>query len=342
MTENGSRNIIDVQDLQVSFFTDSGVVKALNGVNFAIPQGKAVGVVGESGCGKTVTSYAVLQLLAKTARITQGRIAFEKRDGTVVDLTQYKPDSSEMRRIRGGEISMIFQEPMSSLSPVHTVYNQIAENLFLHKGMDEKQARERTVELLGLVGIPKAAERMDEYTFQFSGGMRQRVMIAMALAPEPRVLIADEPTTALDVTIQAQVLKLIKRMQEEFNLSLMLITHDLGVVAHMVDQVYVMYRGRVVEDAPVMEVFYEPLHPYTRGLLNSIPKLRGPRGKVSSIPGTVPDSYNLPTGCLFHPRCSEFIGEICRRDVPETREVSANHRVSCFLYDQEPARQEEV
>ncbi len=342
MTETASTNIIDVRDLQVSFFTDSGVVRALNGVDFAIPHGKAVGVVGESGCGKTVTSYAVLQLLAKTAKITQGTIHFEKRDGSLVDLTQYKPDSSEMRRIRGGEVSMIFQEPMSSLSPVHTVYNQIAENLFLHKGMNEKQARERTVELLRLVGISKAAERLDEYTFQFSGGMRQRVMIAMALAPEPRVLIADEPTTALDVTIQAQVLKLIKQMQEEFSLSLMLITHDLGVVAHMVDQVYVMYRGRVVEDAPVMEVFYNPLHPYTRGLLNSIPKLRGPRGKVTSIPGTVPDSYNLPSGCLFHPRCSEFIGEICRRDVPETREVGPNHRVSCFLYNEEPAGHEEV
>jgi peptide/nickel transport system ATP-binding protein len=331
MTEG---NILEVRDLTVRFMMNEGTVHAVNGVTFSLPEGKSIGIVGESGCGKTVSAYSVTQLLPKTARVS-GQILFREKDGTITDIAKLPVDGKEIRRIRGQEISMIFQEPMSSLSPVHTVFNQLAEAMILFQGMTKKQARERCVELLKLVGIENAERRVDEYPFQFSGGMRQRAMIAMALARNPRILIADEPTTALDVTLQAQVLSLIQEMQDEFKLSMILITHALGVVAHMVDYIHIMYLGRVVESGPTLEIFENPKHPYTRGLLNSIPKLRGKRGqRVSSIPGAVPSAYSLPEGCVFRARCSER-RPACIDEIPRRIQVGSEHYVSCLLYDGE-------
>ena len=312
----------------------------MNGVNLEIPAGKSVGVVGESGCGKTATAYSIMQLLPSTGKITNGTIEYRAQNGKVLDLTAMKPEGRQIRRVRGGDIAMIFQEPMTSLSPVHTVCNQISEAIRLHEPLTDKQARKRAIELLSMVAIPDAKRRVDEYPFQFSGGMRQRAMIAMALASNPRVLIADEPTTALDVTTQAQVLKLMNRIQEELNLSLMLITHDLGVIAQMVSFVYVMYLGKVVECGTVYDIFDDPKHPYTRDLIKSVPKLRGRRGeRVAAIEGSVPSAYQLPSGCSFHTRCRSYLGDVCRLNTPTPVRVGNHHSVSCFLHS--PAKETE-
>lgn len=256
--------LLDVQNLSLRIDRDEGAVRPLNGVSFRIHAGQSVGIVGESGCGKTMTANALLRILPRAAQITSGHIHYRrKRDDRRIDLASIDAHSREMRQIRGGDISMIFQEPMTAFSPVHTIRNQIAEMIRIHDRMDESRMRQRVVELLDLVGIPAPDERADDYPFQLSGGMRQRAMIAMALASNPRLLIADEPTTALDVTVQARVLKLIQRLQREFDLALMLITHDLGVIAHTVEYVYVMYLGRIVEAGPVAEIFDHPAHPYT-------------------------------------------------------------------------------
>ncbi|HUT01925.1 MAG TPA: ABC transporter ATP-binding protein [Phycisphaerae bacterium] len=332
MSESANGNILEVRDLAVRFEQDEGTVRALNGASFDLPAGRSIGIVGESGCGKTISAYSVLRILPKTAKIASGEIRFRRADGSVTDLARIDPDGREMRSIRGAEIAMIFQEPMTAFSPVHTICNQISEGIRLHQGADKRAARRRAIELLGLVGIADPQARVDDYPFQLSGGMRQRAMIAMALACNPRVLIADEPTTALDVTIQAQVLRLIKSMQVEFGLSLVLITHDLGVVAHMVDQVHVMYLGRVVEAGCVERIFDEPLHPYTQALLKSIPRLSGGKRKVAPIEGSVPDPYTLPSGCAFHPRCPRRIEGLCAARVPAASEPSPGHHVSCFLY----------
>ncbi len=326
-------NILEVSDLSVRFFLDEGTVNAVNGVSYSLPFGKSIGIVGESGCGKTVSSYAILRLLPKIGRIVSGEIKYRKKDGEVIDLLDLAPNGKEIRRIRGKEISMIFQEPMSSFSPVRTICDQISEALVLHCDMNKNRAKERTIELLELVGIPKPSKRVNDYPFQFSGGMRQRAMIAMALARNPRVLIADEPTTALDVTLQAQILRLIRDMQEKFNLSMVLITHDLGVVAHMVDYVYIMYLGTVVESGPVKEIFNNPQHPYTRALLKSIPRLSDQRGeKIFSIRGSVPSTYSLPKGCFFHPRCDYFMKDKCNKMIPDNVKVDEDHYVKCHLY----------
>lgn len=327
--------ILDIDNLSVAFDTEEGTVHAVNGVTLSIDEGEAIGVVGESGCGKTVTAYSVTRLLAPNARTIEGNVRYTFRNGAPLDVLTLDPDGKEIRSLRGGEISMIFQEPMSSLSPVHTVYDQIAENIYLHQPKLTKAARARCIELLRLVGIDNPEQRIDEYPFQLSGGMRQRVMIAMALSTDPRLLIADEPTTALDVTTQAQVLRLIQEMRQRLGLSLMLITHDLGVVAHMVDRVYVMYAGRAVEEAPTASIFDEPKHPYTRGLLASIPKLRGPRGTIAAIPGVVPDGYVLPRGCPFEPRCDSRIAGTCDRVAPDRYAVGGTHFVRCHLYGKE-------
>jgi oligopeptide/dipeptide ABC transporter ATP-binding protein len=326
-------SILDVKDLQVIFNTEEGTVRAVNGVDLSIGEGQSIGVVGESGCGKTVTAYSITRLLVSTAKISSGSIRYKSKDGREVDIVSLDPEGDEIRSVRGGEISMIFQEPMSSLSPVHTVFDQISENIYLHQPSLTEQARERCIELLRLVGIDHPEQRVDEYPFQLSGGMRQRVMIAMALSTDPHLLIADEPTTALDVTTQAQVLRLIQEMRDRLGLSLMLITHDLGVVAHMVDRVYVMYLGRVVEEADTITIFDKPTHPYTQGLLASIPKLRGPRGTITSISGTVPDGYSIPDGCPFAPRCSKRISGRCEVAVPKRYQVGENHFVSCHLFE---------
>jgi len=329
--------ILEVKNLRTYFFLDEGTVKAVEGADFAIPRGSTVGVVGESGCGKSVTAYSILQLVEGCGRIVDGQILWYRKaagDGAteVIDLARLKPNSGELRAIRGGEIAMIFQEPMVSLSPVHTVGDQIAENIRLHGAVRRKEARARAIELLGKVGIPKPEERVDSYPFQLSGGMRQRVVIAMALSCNPSLLIADEPTTALDVTTQAQIMELMVSLQREFGMAIMLITHNLGVVAEMCEQVIVMYLGQVVERADVDSLFHEALHPYTQALLRSIPILgRGKSNRLDPIKGMVPDPYNRPVGCAFHPRCVKMIPGRCDREPILLTELMDGRAVRCVL-----------
>jgi oligopeptide/dipeptide ABC transporter ATP-binding protein len=314
--------LLDVRDLRTHFFTDDGVVRAVDGVSFRVRRGKTLGVVGESGCGKSVTALSVMRLIPPPGRHVGGRILFEGRDLAILP-------EPEMRAVRGRDIAMIFQEPMTSLNPVFTVGYQIMEAIRTHLPVSRAEARRRAVELLEKVKIPAAARRVDDYPHQMSGGMRQRVMIAMALACTPRLLIADEPTTALDVTIQAQILDLLRELQQEFRMSVLIITHDLGVVAEVADEVAVMYASKIVEYAPARELFREPLHPYTAGLLRSIPRLDTPKaGKLAVIPGTVPNPLRFPPGCAFHPRCPLAVDR-CRAVEPRLRELRPGHWVAC-------------
>ena len=324
--------ILELHDVAVQIERDRATYHPLNGATFKMRRGASIGLVGESGCGKTMTAYSILNLLPPGGKVSNGSIRYTTKEGRTIDLAQMNPRGREMRHIRGGEISMIFQEPMTAFSPVHTICNQIAEAIRLHTDIPEKKIRDRVIELLDLVGIPEPHTRCDAYPFQFSGGMRQRAMIAMALAPNPSCLIADEPTTALDVTIQAQVLALIKDLQKKMNLSLILITHDLGVIAHMVEHVNVMYAGRVIESAPVHRLFDAPAHPYTEDLLHSIPKLTGPREPLTYIKGSVPDTSEIPSGCPFHPRCRQIVGDICKREYPATAQIEKHHHANCFKY----------
>lgn len=290
-------SLLEVKDLKTYFYTDSGVAKAVDGVTFSLDKGKTLGIVGESGCGKSVTSLSIMRLVdPATGRNEGGSIVFDDQD--LLTLPE-----KEMRKLRGNRISMIFQEPMTSLNPVFTIGDQISESLKLHKGLDKKAARDRAIELLELVGIPEAGKRVDEYPHQLSGGMRQRVMIAMALSGDPELLIADEPTTALDVTIQAQILQLLKDLQEKLHMSIIIITHDLGVIAEMADEVAVMYAGDIVEKAPTRALFDDPKHPYTIGLMNSIPDINDHVSRLRTLEGLVPSLYDMPSGCRFAPRC---------------------------------------
>lgn len=290
-------SLLEVKDLKTYFYTDSGVAKAVDGVTFSLDKGKTLGIVGESGCGKSVTSLSIMRLVdPATGRNEGGSIVFDGQD--LLTLPE-----KEMRKLRGNRISMIFQEPMTSLNPVFTIGDQISESLKLHKGLDKKAARDRAIELLELVGIPEAGKRVDEYPHQLSGGMRQRVMIAMALSGDPELLIADEPTTALDVTIQAQILQLLKDLQEKLHMSIIIITHDLGVIAEMADEVAVMYAGDIVEKAPTRALFDDPKHPYTIGLMNSIPDINDHVSRLRTLEGLVPSLYDIPSGCRFAPRC---------------------------------------
>jgi oligopeptide transport system ATP-binding protein len=317
-------DLITLENLETQFCSDGKVVRAVDSVSFSLKERETVAVVGESGSGKSVTSLSIMRLIpVPPGRIAGGRILFHGQD--LLSLSE-----AEMRKIRGNKISMIFQEPMTSLNPVHRVGEQIAETIMLHQGLEKHQAWERTIELLRLIGIPSPERRVKDYPHQLSGGMRQRVMIAMALSCRPDLLIADEPTTALDVTIQAQILDLMRKMREEFGMAILMITHDLGVVAEMAHRVLVMYAGRVVEEAPVRELFAEPLHPYTMGLLRSIPRLSGDKGRLYVIEGTVPDLSNLPEGCPFHPRCPEA-GPRCLRERPDLISLGAERRVACWL-----------
>ncbi len=321
-----SNRVLEVSNLQTHFFTDEGVVPSVNGVSFFIDEEETLGIVGESGCGKSVTSLSIMQLVpSPPGRIVGGQILFQGQDLT-------KKSQEEMRKIRGKDMAMIFQEPMSSLNPVYTVGNQIAESITLHERITRREAFNRAIEMLRLVGIPSPERRAREYPHQLSGGMRQRVMIAMALACNPRLLIADEPTTALDVTIQAQILDLMKKLKSEFHAAIMLITHDLGVVAEMCDRVAVMYAGKVVEEGTTAELFREPLHPYTEGLLASIPRIDEERqDKLHVIDGTVPNLLHLPTGCAFAPRCPKAM-DICFRQEPTLEDVGDGRKVSCWLH----------
>ncbi len=329
-TTAGDEVLLEVRGLKTYFFTEDGVVKAVDGVDFNVRKGEIVAIVGESGCGKSVTSLSIMRLVGIPGKIVDGEIIFKGEN--ILDL----PDS-EMRRIRGDRISMIFQQPTSCLNPVFRVGDQIAEVLEIHRGMDKKEGWERAIELLRIVGIPEPEKRVESFPHELSGGMAQRVMIAMALACEPELLIADEPTTALDVTIQAQILDLMRGLQEKFGSSIILITHDMGVVAEMASRVSVMYAGRVVEQADVNTIFENPLHPYTRGLLASIPVMGVVKERLDTIPGSVPNLINLPPGCKFAPRCKarmEHNLQICTEREPDLIEVEPGHKVRCWLYQE--------
>ncbi|MCL0089081.1 ABC transporter ATP-binding protein [Dehalococcoidia bacterium] len=324
--------LIEVRDLKTYFYTDDGVVRAVDGVDFTIEPEKTLGVVGESGCGKSVTALSIMGLVQMPpGKIEAGEILYH-RNGNVTELTNLNPKGKEYRSIRGNEIAMIFQEPMTSLNPVYTIGNQIMEAIILHQKVGKKEARERAVTMLEAVGIPLPRQRIDEYPHQLSGGMRQRAMIAMALSCNPSLLIADEPTTALDVTIEAQVLKLMHDLRGEFKTAMMLITHDLGVIASMADDVVVMYLGKIVEGSTVGNVFHNTKHPYTQGLMNSIPSLATKRDRLVPIEGVVPDPFEIPAGCGFEPRCPQSMG-ICKRETPPLKEVVPGHRAACWLYE---------
>lgn len=329
------KSLLEIKDLKTYFSTADGEVRAVDGVTINIAPRETLGLVGESGCGKSVTAFSILRLLPlKYARIVQGQINFTRRGGEVINLAAVDPRGDLIRSIRGNEIAMIFQEPMTSLSPVHTVGSQIAEAVELHQQVGKTEAMIRTIESLKAVGIANPEQRVNEYPHQFSGGMRQRAMIAMALSCNPSLLIADEPTTALDVTIQAQILELMKSLQQNFQMSILLITHNLGVVAEMSDRVAVMYMGKIVETASSREIFHKPHHPYTLGLLKSVPKMgRGIKERLFPIPGSVPDPFSIPKGCAFYPRCSAPKKPACTspEDVPLTQ-VDIGHWVRCTMF----------
>lgn len=328
--------LLEVKDLKTHFFLDEGTVRAVEGVDFSLKRGQTLGIVGESGCGKTVTAYSITQLIQSPGRIVGGQVLFHRGNGSgeVVDLAGLKPNSQQMCSIRGSEIAMVFQEPMTAFSPVHTIGDQIMEVILLHRKVSKAEARQQTVDMLRHVGIPKAETRLDVFPFQLSGGMRQRAMIAMALVCRPSLLIADEPTTALDVTMQAQILDLMQQLQAEMGMAIMLITHNLGVVAEVCDEVAVMYLGQVVEQSDVDALFNDPLHPYTQALLRSIPRLGMSRDqRLDSIRGMVPDPYNRPTGCPFHPRCDKMIAGRCDVQEPTLTTLPDGRAVSCWLYE---------
>ncbi len=327
--------LLNIEDLELEVNLEDTTALALNGISFHINPGESLGVVGESGCGKSLTALAVMHLLESNLKVTNGSITFENRN--LLHL-----ERKALREIRGNDISMIFQEPMTSLNPVFTIGHQLIEALILHRNISKKQARELSVKALEEVGIPSARDRMNQYPHNLSGGMRQRVMIAMALACRPRLLIADEPTTALDVTIQAQILRIVNRLRKKHNMSVMFITHDLGVVAAMCERVVVMYAGQVVETAPVREIFNSPLHPYTKGLISSIPLVEGEiPEKLPTIRGRVPSLQNMPKGCRFHPRCDHAL-EICTQNAPGAFSEQEHHNVACWLYDPQKGQSNEI
>ena len=320
-------SLLEVRNLKTNFYTESGIIRAVNDVSFSLDSDQTVGIVGESGCGKSATALSIMRLIQPPAgRITEGKV-------TVQGQNLFELSPREMRQVRGSVISMIFQDPMTSLNPVFTVGNQIVEALKIHRQMKRKEARARAIELLTTTGIPSAEKRIDDYPFEFSGGMRQRAMIAMALACQPRILIADEPTTALDVTIQAQILRLIGELKRKNRTAVILITHDLGIVAEMADRVLVMYAGRIVESGSVRDIYYSPHHPYTRGLLHSIPRLTSSRSsKLYQIEGNPPQLLRLPKGCSFCPRCKFCIPD-CEKESPRLREVGQQHLSACIRDD---------
>jgi peptide/nickel transport system ATP-binding protein len=341
--------LLEIKDLKISFPLDEGTVRAVEGANLTIRRGEVLGVVGESGCGKTVTAQAVLRIIPQPGRIDSGQILFRPTttstavgDNGTIDIAKLSPTGRQIRQIRGKDIAMIFQEPMSSFSPVHTVGSQVMEAILLHQNVSRQAARQQAIELLRLVGIPGAEQRIDNFPHQFSGGMRQRAMIAMALSCNPALLIADEPTTALDVTIQAQILDLIRGLQQRIGMAVMFITHNLGVIAQIADSIAIMYLGQVVEYGPVREILRNPKHPYTADLLRAVPRLGKTMGqKLVAIEGNIPSPFRRPSGCPFHPRCSRFMAGRCEAAMPAITPVAAEHMVRCFLYEPDevqPAR----
>ncbi len=340
--------ILEVKDLHTHFFTESGVIRALDGVDFTVKRGQVLGIVGESGCGKSVTAQCIMNMVPNPGKIIRGDIIYyrygeEGAQAEEVHITQLHPRGREIRSIRGNEIAMIFQEPMTSLDPLYTVGNHLLEAITLHQRLTKQEAREVAEEALARVRLPEPHRIFDSYPHQLSGGQRQRVMIAIALSCNPSLLIADEPTTALDVTTQAQILTLMKEIQESTHMSIIFITHDLGVVAEMCDEVAVMYLGKVVEKTDVDSAFYDPKHPYLRALLRSIPRLEeDTRDRLEVIRGSVPDPSMVPAGCSFHPRCPEFVPDLCDRIVPAMVPLDGEREVRCLLYDRHLVETAEV
>lgn len=332
--------LLEVKDLKTYFFLERGTVRAVDGVTFSVQRGHTLGVLGESGCGKSVTGYSILRLIQPPGRTIHGEMLLHRQASDnggsideVIDLATLDPNGRQIRDIRGAEIAMIFQEPMTFLNPVYTIGDQIIEAILLHQQVSQSEARASAIDVLRLVGMPDPQRTVDRYPHQLSGGMRQRAIIAMALSCHPSLLIADEPTTALDVTIQAQILDLMRSLQDELGMAIMFITHNLGVIAEMAERVIVMYLGTIVEEADVYSLFKEPLHPYTRALLRSIPRIgRKAGGRLEAIEGMVPDPLNLPPGCRFHDRCAQFLPGICDQTEPEMRNLGDGRRVRCFLY----------
>ena len=340
---DNSQLLVEVKDLKTYFYLEEGTVQAVDGADFNIYRGESLGVVGESGCGKSVTGQSIMRIVPTPGKIIGGDIIFHRRskqNGSFameeeLNLAKLDAHGPEMRSIRGAEIAMVFQEPMTSLSPVHTIGEQIMEVIILHQDATKEEAREKAIQVLRRVGMPKPEQTVDNYPHQLSGGMRQRGMIAMGLSCYPSLLIADEPTTALDVTTQAQILELMRELQDELGMAIMFITHDLGVIAEMTKRVVVMYLGKVVEAADVDAIFYDPKHPYTRALLKSIPRIGVKSGtKLESIEGMVPDPYNIPKGCPFHPRCTSFMPGLCDQEYPKYHTVAPGHQVRCHLYNE--------
>jgi oligopeptide transport system ATP-binding protein len=318
-----SQPLLRVENLTTSFYTDDGIIPAVEDLNFEVGNGETLGIVGESGCGKSITSLSIMRLLPYAGRVPKGRILFNGED-------LLKKSASEMRKIRGNEISMIFQEPMTSLNPVYPIGEQIAEAVRLHQGLKPREAMAKALEIIKMVGIPLPERRINEYPHQLSGGMRQRVMIAIALSCRPKLLIADEPTTALDVTIQAQILQLMDDMKQKLGMSIIFITHNLGVIAEMAQRIIVMYAGKIIEESPTELFFSQPLHPYSEGLMLSMPYLVKDEKTLHMIPGNVPNFLNMPTGCRFHPRCS-YCRDICIKQEPKLEQAGGNRRVMCWF-----------
>ena len=336
-TEQADRDdaLLEVKNLSVSFKTDEGIIIAVDGVTFSVEPGQTLGIVGESGSGKSVSVKAIMQLLPRTAIVGEGSsIQWYSKNGDILEITQLKKAGREMRRIRGGEIGMIFQEPMSSFSPVHTIGNQIMEAILEHRQVSKQEAREVAIDMLDKVGISNPSVRVDQYPFELSGGMRQRAMIAVALSMNPSLLIADEPTTSLDVTIQAQILELMNQLQEEFGMAIIFITHNLGVIAQVADEVAVMYLGQIMERGTAKDVVLQPQHPYTQSLLRAIPRLDHLGERLTAISGDIPSPLELPGGCPFHTRCEQAIAGVCDTQKPALTRISSTHTLHCFLHEQ--------
>ncbi|WP_346909829.1 ABC transporter ATP-binding protein [uncultured Roseibium sp.] len=328
--------MLTVENLSISFRTDEGLITPVQGVSFSVEKGKTLGLVGESGSGKSISTKALMRLLPGNSTLSpETRIRYTAKDGREIKIDEVKPGARALRKLRGGEIGMIFQEPMASFSPVYTVGNQMIETIRLHRGVGKREAREMAIEMLDKVGISNAPERIDQYPHELSGGMRQRAMIALALSAGPALLIADEPTTALDVTIQAQVLELMRDLQRDLGMAMIFITHDLGVIAQIADEVAVMYLGTIVERGPTRDVIRSPRHPYTQGLLKAIPSVDKLHDRLSPVPGDIPSPTERPSGCPFHTRCSEVVPGLCDRTIPDEISPSPARAVRCWLHTEE-------
>lgn len=326
--------LLIVKDLKISFKTDEGIITAVDGIDFTVKPGQTFGIVGESGSGKSVSTWSIMRLLPKNSVVHKNSsIRFQRKDGEVVEITKLKENGRELRGIRGGEVALIFQEPMSSFSPVYTIGNQIVEAVLQHRKVSKEEAKEIAIDMLGRVGISNPRQRFKQYPFELSGGMRQRAMIAVALSMNPSLLIADEPTTALDVTIQAQILELMKQLQEEFGMAIIFITHNLGVIAQVADEIAVMYLGKILEQGTANDIIQQPKHPYTQALLKAIPQLDQLGERLKAIGGDIPSPLARPAGCPFHTRCEQMIPGTCDVEMPGLTQISDTHTVFCFLHE---------